>query len=208
MKEIVDNLEEYLSMSKQENLEFLDQLYHLMNQINADAVDYQGLKIHHAPPLCPDCQSNRIVKNGFQGGQQMYICRKCGRHFRVTTGTFVYRIQKKEKMLDYIRCMLEGKTLRACAKEVGISLPTSFAWRHRILAALRNFEDNVNFFGIVEVEELLMNYSEKGRRYRNEAELAEAREKKKKKVAVIASKDRTGNMLFKQLGLGKIKREQ
>ena len=37
-------------MSKQENLEFLDQLYHLMNQINADAVDYQGLKIHHAPP--------------------------------------------------------------------------------------------------------------------------------------------------------------
>ncbi|MBK6933637.1 MAG: hypothetical protein IPH17_00670 [Bacteroidales bacterium] len=62
MKEIVDNLEEYLSMSKQENLEFLDQLYHLMNQINADAVDYQGLKIHHAPPLCPDCQSNRIVK--------------------------------------------------------------------------------------------------------------------------------------------------
>ncbi|MBK6933845.1 MAG: hypothetical protein IPH17_10275 [Bacteroidales bacterium] len=47
MKEIVDNLEEYLSMSKQENLEFLDQLYHLMNQINADAVDYQGLKIHH-----------------------------------------------------------------------------------------------------------------------------------------------------------------
>jgi hypothetical protein len=60
----------------------------------------------------------------------------------------------------------------------------------------------------VEVEELLMNYSEKGRRYRNEKELAEAREKKKKKVAVIASKDRTGNMLFKQLGLGKIKREQ
>ncbi|MBK6934908.1 MAG: IS1 family transposase [Bacteroidales bacterium] len=90
----------------------------------------------------------------------MYICRKCGRHFRVT-GTFVYRIQKKEKMLDYIRCMLEGKTLRVCAKEVGISLPTSFSWRHRILAALRNFEANVNFFGIVEVEELLMNYSEK-----------------------------------------------
>ena len=111
-------------------------------------------------------------------------------------------------MLDYIRCMLEGKTLSACAKEVGISLPTSFAWRHRILAALRNFEANVYFFGIVDVEELIMNYSEKGRRYRNEAELAEAREKKKIKVAVIASKEWTGNMLFKQIGLGKIKREQ
>ena len=111
-------------------------------------------------------------------------------------------------MLDYIRCMLEVKTLRFCAKEVGFSLPTSFSWRHRILAALRKFEANVNFFGIVEVEDLLMNYSEKVRRYRNEEELAEAQEKKKKKVDVISSKDRTGNMLFKQLGLGKIKREK
>ena len=87
----------------------------------------------------------------------MCICRKDGRHYRVTTYTFVYRIQKKEKMLDYIRCMLEGKTLRACAKEVGITPPTSFPWRHRILAALRNFEANVNFFGIVEEVALSMN---------------------------------------------------
>ena len=86
---------------------------------------------------------------------------------------------------------------------MGISLPTSFAWRHRILAALRNFEAYVYFFGIVEVEELLLNYSEKGRRYRNVDELAEAQDKKKKNVAVIASIDRTGNLLFKQLGLGK-----
>ena len=111
-------------------------------------------------------------------------------------------------MLDYIRFMLEGKTIRVSAKAVGISLPTSITWRHRILEAMRNFEANVNFFGIVEVDVLLMNYSEKGWRYRNEEELAEAREKKKKKVAVIASKHRTCNTLFKQLGLGKIKREQ
>ena len=94
----------------------------------------------------------------------MYISRKCGRLIRVTTGTFVYRIQMKEKMLDYFRCMLEGKTLRAFAKEVGISLPTSFDWRHRILAALRNFEAKVNNVGRVEGEERFRKYSEKGRR--------------------------------------------
>ena len=69
--------------------------------------------------------SNHIIKNGLQNGMQNYRCKDCGRQFRVTTGTFVYRLQKKEKMLDYIRCMVAGKSLRACAKEVGISLPLS-----------------------------------------------------------------------------------
>ncbi|MGB4129165.1 MAG: IS1595 family transposase, partial [Bacteroidales bacterium] len=51
-----------------------------------------------APPLCPDCRSNHIIKNGLQNGMQNYCCKDCGRQFRVTTGTFVYRLQKKEKM--------------------------------------------------------------------------------------------------------------
>ncbi|MGB4489595.1 MAG: hypothetical protein WBI75_00435, partial [Bacteroidales bacterium] len=150
MKKIVENTSKYLAMSKEENKEFLDNLYSLMKKLEADVVDYQGLKILSAPPLCPDCRSNHIIKNGLQNGMQNYRCKDCGRQFRVTTGTFVYRLQKKEKMLDYIRCMVAGKSLRACAKEVGISLPTSFAWRHKILAALQSFEDNINFFGVVE----------------------------------------------------------
>jgi len=59
-------------------------------------------------------------------------------------------------------------SLRECARIVHISLTTSFFWRHRILCALQSFEDNVNFFGVVELEELLMNYSEKGKRKRQE----------------------------------------
>ncbi|MDD2593980.1 MAG: IS1595 family transposase [Bacteroidales bacterium] len=206
MKTIVNDLEGYLSMGKQEHLLFLDQLYILMNKINADAVDYQTLKAKSTPPLCPECDSRHIVKNGTQNNQQVYLCKECGRSFRDSTGTFVYKIHKREKMLDYIRCMLEGKTLRACAAEVGISLPTSFAWRHRIITALRSFEDNINFFGVVESDELLMQYSEKGRKYKNIKERIEANKKKKKKVAILATQDRSGNMLFKQFGLDKVKR--
>jgi len=120
MKKIVENTSKYLAMSKEENKEFLDNLYSLMKKLEADVVDYQGLKILSAPPLCPDCRSNHIIKNGLQNGMQNYRCKDCGRQFRVTTGTFVYRLQKKEKMLDYIRCMVAGKSLRACAKEVGV----------------------------------------------------------------------------------------
>ena len=52
-----EELEDYLAMGKQENLEFLDKFYHLMNQLNADVVDNQGLKSQTKPPLCPNCQS-------------------------------------------------------------------------------------------------------------------------------------------------------
>ena len=105
MKKIVENTSKYLAMSKEENKEFLDNLYSLMKKLEADVVDYQSLKILSAPPLCPDCRSNHIIKNGLQNRTQNYRCKDCGRQFRVTTGTFVYRLQKKEKMLDYIRCM-------------------------------------------------------------------------------------------------------
>ena len=101
-------------------------------------------------------------------------------------------------MLDYIRCMIAGKSLRACAKEVGISLPTSFAWRHKILAALQSFEDNINFFGVVEMDELLMDYSEKAE-YTKCRRAEASQEAKPKKVAVLAATDRAGNLLFKNL---------
>ncbi len=205
MKQIIKDVDEYISMGKQENLAFLDNLYNLMLEKEADAVDYQEVKTLSAAPLCPNCESSNIIKNGRQQGQQLYICKDCGRNFRVTTGTFVYKIQKREKMLGYIRCMLEDKTLQQCADEVGISLPTSFAWRHRILAALRSFDNNVNFFGIIEMKQLLMEYSEKGRRKRKTIDKLIAKIRRLQKVAVLATQDRSGNMLFNVVGFQKVR---
>jgi hypothetical protein len=61
------------------------------------------------------------------------------------------------------------------------------------------FHDNFNFFGIVELEELLMNYSEKGKKKREKKELKKLKKKKPTKVAVLAATDRSGNILFKKL---------
>ncbi|MDI3546195.1 MAG: hypothetical protein PWP68_1612, partial [Rikenellaceae bacterium] len=90
-------------------------------------------------------------------------------------------------------------SLRECARIVHISLTTSFFWRHRILCALQSFEDNINFFGIVELEELLMNYSEKGKKKREKIDIKKPKKKKPTKVAVLAATDRSGNILFKKL---------
>ncbi len=208
MKKIVKNTSKYLAMSKEENKEFLDNLYSLMKKLEADVVDYQGLKILSAPPLCPDCRSNHIIKNGLQNGMQNYRCKDCGRQFRITTGTFVYRLQKKEKMLDYIRCMVAGKSLRACANEVGISLPTSFRWRHKILSAIQGLEGGINFSGITEADELLMQYSEKGRRYKTLEEKEQAMKIVHPNVAVLVMTDREGNLLFKNTGENRVQNSQ
>jgi transposase-like protein len=206
MKKLVDNPQEVFSLTKEGTREFYDNLYNKIIERGADVVDYQELKAMSTALLCPDCNSSNVIKNGLQNDVQNYRCKDCGRQFRVTTGTFMYGIHDKGKMLEYIRCMAVGMTLRECAKVVGISLPTSFFWRHRVLCALQSFEDNVNFCGIVELEELLMNYSEKGRKKKRakiekiaKTTTKKLKIKKPKKVAVLAATDRSGNILFKKL---------
>jgi transposase-like protein len=153
MKDIVSNQQEHLSKDKQQNLQLLHDLYNKMKNEGPEVLDYQYLKAQNLSPKCPNCKSINIKKNGHQQGQQMYKCKECGKNFRETTGTFVYYLHKKELILDYIRCMIEGKSLRACAAEVGISLPTSFNWRHKIISVLKSMEEDMNLSANKETEE-------------------------------------------------------
>jgi transposase-like protein len=199
MKKLFENPTEVFALSKEETRELYDNLYNEMIEKGKDVVDYQEIKAMSTGVLCPDCNSSHVIKNGLQSGVQNYRCKSCGRQFRVTTGTFMYGVHEKGKMLEYIKCMSAGMSLRECARIVHISLTTSFFWRHRILCAMQSFEDNVNFFGIVELEELLMNYSEKGKKKRDKIDIKKPKKKKPTKVAVLAATDRSGNILFKKL---------
>jgi len=104
--------------------------------------------------------------------------------------------------------MLEGKSLRACAREVGISLPTSFRWRHKILSAIQGLEGGISFSGITEADELLLRYSEKGRRYKTLEEKEQAMKTVHPNVAVLVMTDREGNLLFKHTGENKVQNSQ
>ena len=199
MNKLFENPSEIFALSKEGTRKLYDNLYDEMIQEGKNVVDYQEIKAMSTGVLCPDCNSSHVIKNGLQSGVQNYRCKNCGRQFRVTTGTFMYGVHEKSKMLEYIKCMSEGMSLRECARIVHISLTTSFFWRHRILCALQSFEDNVNFFGVVELEELLMNYSEKGKKKRDKKEVKKLKKKKPTKVAVLAATDRSGNILFKKL---------
>lgn len=85
---------------------------------------------------CPYCKSSNVYKRGKQNEVQMYPCRECIKWYSETTGTPLYDIKLKLKWPAYLRCMEQGMPIKKIAKEIGISIQTSFDWRHKILSSL------------------------------------------------------------------------
>nr|ALF35125.1 Transposase [Vibrio alginolyticus] len=112
-------------------------------------------------PECPHCHSSLINRHGKVNKIQRYRCKNCDKTFVATTGTPLARLRYKELWLDYIRGMLHSKVLRGCAEECGINLKTSFRWRHRFLTLPSTLKAN-RLEGIIEADETLFPYSEKG----------------------------------------------
>lgn len=93
---------------------------------------------------CPYCSSDQYKKNGKQNGVQKYKCKACSKNFRATHDTMFYGMKKKEKVELFIEHMLQEKSLRQLAKEVDISLNTSWDWKRRIEKELSNDPAPVN----------------------------------------------------------------
>ena len=90
--------------------------------------------------FCPHCESRHIVRYGKRpDGTQRFRCVDCRRIFQATTNTVLgkntYRNQEKLRM--YVNCMCKELSVRQSAKICGITVPTAFAWRHKILNAHR-----------------------------------------------------------------------
>jgi transposase-like protein len=197
-----------LALTKEGKREFLDNLYEFLSDNRLTALDYQRIKILTTAPICPRCKCEHVTKAGVRNGRQVYKCKYCKYQFRETAKSFVYYSHKYYLFMDYLKCMLEGKSLRACAKEVGISLPTSFRWRHKILSAIQGLERGISFSGIIEADELLMEYSEKGRRFKSLEEKEQAMKTVHPNVAVLVMTDREGNLLFKHTGDKRVQNEK
>jgi transposase-like protein len=181
MPDLFNNVKYYNSLSGEGRREFIDKLYQMLLADGSNPVDYQKLKQQSRITLCPRCGSENIIKAGTRKGRQIYRCKSCNHQFSFTACTFVYRLRKPSAMLDYIHCMLEGKSLRACAEEVGICLKTSFLWRHRILSALESLDEDIKFSGIIETEELVLKQN-------------------KHNAHILLVADREGNVYAKYMG--------
>jgi len=160
---------------------------------------------------CPHCSSDRIRANGKLKGVQRYVCNGCKKNFSQTTGKFWFAINKKEKLNRYLYCLLSGYSIGKSAKETGISIQTSFDWRHKLLTSFSSVSVE-EFQGIVESDDLFFAYSEKGnrnldRKPKQRGEKASKAGISNEKVAVVATCDRSGNKDFKVATRGRISKK-
>ena len=116
-----------------------------------------------APLCCPDCGSNRHYRHGLNRGLQRYRCRACGRTFSALSGTPLARLRHRGKWLDFLKQMLDSRSVRATAKLLGVHRTTSFRWRHRFLDGARHDQPE-RLAGIAEADELFLLESQKGSR--------------------------------------------
>ncbi|HOJ24912.1 MAG TPA: hypothetical protein PK081_06580, partial [Bacteroidales bacterium] len=113
MEYTVANIQMILALTKEGKREFLDNLYEYLNENRLTALDYQRIKILSTAPVCPRCHCEYVTKAGKSDGRQVYKCKKCSYRFRETAKSLVYYSHKYYLLMDYIKCMLEGKSLRA-----------------------------------------------------------------------------------------------
>lgn len=187
--------------------EIVSSLLSLSLQESGEVKDSSELKA----VTCPHCQCNVIRANGRLKGVQRYICNGCKKNFSETTGKFWYNIKKKEKLNRYLYCLLSGYSIRKSAKETGISIQTSFDWRHKLLTSFSSVSVE-EFQGIVESDDLFFSYSEKGNRHldrtpKKRGEKASKAGISNDKVAVVATCDRSGNKDFKVATRGRISKK-
>ncbi len=103
------------------------------NEIISAATTHSGL-------TCPSCGSHSFRKYGKCLGIQRYRCKNCKRCFKETVNTPLHWIHNKQKMIRYTETMREHLTIRKSATEIGISVNTSFCWRHKILTSFRSYQ--------------------------------------------------------------------
>ena len=112
---------------------------------------------------CPHCKSTCFKKNGTTHRKQRYICNDCKKTFAITNDTILFSSKKDLSVWKkYIYCMIEKYSLRKTAEICGINLSTAFNWRHKILDALQEMQNEVKLDGIVEADETFMPISYKG----------------------------------------------
>lgn len=160
---------------------------------------------------CPHCSAKHIRANGKLKGVQRYICNGCKKNFSETTGKFWYNIKKKDKLNRYLYCLLSGYSIRKSALETGISIQTSFDWRHKLLTSFSSVSVE-EYQGIVESDDLFFAYSEKGNRHldrksKKRGERASKPGVSNEKVAVVATCDRSGNKDFTVATRGRISKK-
>ena len=160
MKKFENILNELESHSKSDIKRFAE---YLLSTVKSNNIFETRSEIIDGKSSCPNCDSEKVKKNGSHNGKQRYVCLDCGKGYRDMTGTFVYRMQNLSKLPLFIELMLESKSIREISRELDMARQTVLDWRHKILCSF-NDSFTKEFMGIVETDDVYMRFNQKGRR--------------------------------------------
>ena len=155
--------------------------------------------------ICPFCSNNHVVKNGKNKDKQRYICQHCRKSFIKVVNTPIY-ISKKSVALwmEFLHYLCKQYSLREISKKLNISTSTAFYWRHKILDAIRENEDNVFLNGIIKCKSILFNESFKGNHSKSSFNMPRKAYKsyltpleffRRRKVCVLLASDNSNNII-------------
>ncbi|WP_288379320.1 IS1595 family transposase [uncultured Massilia sp.] len=159
-------------------------------------------------PCCPACGERHVHRHGRDRGIQRYRCCACRRTFNALTGTPLAGLRRRDKWLDYLKSMLDSRTVRAAADLVGIHRNTSMRWRHRFLQQAKHDRPE-SLAGIAEADEMFLLESQKGSRAlqrpaRKRGGTASRRGISREHVCILVARDRTGGTIDWVTGRGKV----
>ena len=97
------------------------------------------------PCVCPTCGSHgaRFIKRGFANGKQRYQCKECGSRFVYDKNQLTYWSRLSvSQWVTAIEDTLSFKPLEETRIKIGVSHPTMFNIRHKILRAIEAVMDS------------------------------------------------------------------
>jgi transposase-like protein len=161
---------------------------------------------------CPHCHAADPFRHGYAHGLQRYRCRACRRTFNALSGTPLARLRYKTHWLDYLDCMLDSRSVRSSASEIGVASATSFRWRHRFLALSKDARPD-RLSGIAEADEMYVLESHKGARNldrppRQRGGKATKRGISREQMCVLVARDRSGQTIDAVTGKGALTSQQ
>jgi transposase-like protein len=163
-------------------------------------------------PCCPRCRADHPYRHGQANGLQRYRCRTCSRTFNALSGTPLARLRHKAHWIDYLDGMLDSRSVRRSALDVGVASATSFRWRHRFLGLSKDDRPE-RLSGIAEADEMYVLESHKGSRHlqrapRKRGGKATRRGISNEQMCILVARDRTGQTLDWVPGKGPVTRAQ
>lgn len=160
---------------------FIDEIRHQLSDMGAlerqQAIEslreviYEDAYIQSRPTsldmaACPRCGSVAVVRKGHDhDGAQRWLCRDCGRTFRMEPDTIITRSKLKPAVwMLYLECFVDCLPLRECAKRCRVSLRTSWLMRMRLIESLKRHLPRffANAGATVQLDETYLRESSKG----------------------------------------------